>query len=112
MSTNIHKELTSLRSQLEYWNNGLWGIGHWFIRKITVDMGASMLVAKSSSLRSTFQYSIIPWPRPDVQGWRSMGTASEILQQQKAFPRKSHQGGPIFHVLGKGSSLKKSLYFQ
>jgi hypothetical protein len=58
MSTNIHKELTLLRSQLEYWNNGLWEIGHWFIRKITVDMGASMLVAKSSSLRSTFQYSM------------------------------------------------------
>jgi len=50
---------------------------------------------------STFQYSIIPWPRPGMQGQHSMGTTSETLQRQKCFPRNSRQGRPSFHVRGK-----------
>jgi len=41
------------------------------------------------------QYSNTPWPRPGLQGQRSTGSTSEILQRQQRIPGKSRQGRPV-----------------
>jgi hypothetical protein len=39
------------------------------------------------------QYSIIPWPRPGMQGLSSIDYTPEVLQLLYSFQAKSRQGG-------------------
>ena len=53
--------------QLEYWNNGMmehWVLGNWDIgplEKFSIDMGENISENENLPLKTTFQYSIIPF---------------------------------------------------
>ena len=63
-------------------------------------LNAMMSKRNTSFLQSTFQYSTVPWPRPDLESLISRHSAYQIVWQQENFAGKL-QGGPLFQVQGK-----------
>jgi len=70
-------------------------------------LNSMMSKRNTSFLQSTFQYSTVPWPRPDLESPISRHSAYQIVWQQEHFAGKS-QGGPLFHGRAKSHAPKQS----